>query len=58
MEFMKITSLIIVGIYLVLDWLFVLSSNWDKYTRRDWVKCFVEPFCIIGLVLVAIELWG
>lgn len=58
MEFMKIATIIGIGIYLILDWLFVLNSNWEKYTRREWIKCFVNPFWIIGLVLIAMQLWG
>jgi len=58
MEFMKIATAIIVGIYILLDWLFTISKNFEDFSRKDYLKCFIEPFCLIGIVLIAMELWG
>ena len=58
MEFMKIATAIIVGIYILLDWLLTISKNFEVFTRKDYIKCFIEPFCLIGMVLIAMELWG
>lgn len=58
MEFMKIATAIIVGIYILLDWLLTISKNFENFTQKDYIKCFIEPFCLIGMVLIAMELWG
>lgn len=58
MEFMKIATAIIVGIYILLDWLLTISKNFENFTRKDYIKCCIEPFCLIGMVLIAMDLWG
>lgn len=58
MEFMKIATLVIIAIFLILDWLSTLSKKWETYTKTDWLKCIVEPFCLIGSAIVSMELWG
>lgn len=59
MEFIKITTMIIIGVSLLVDWLSTLAQKWDTLTKGEIFYSFVvEPFCIIGMVLIAMELWG
>lgn len=59
MEFMKIATVTTIGIIMLLDWLTTLAKQWDTLTKGEMFCSFVvEPFCLIGLVLIAMELWG
>ena len=58
MEFMKIATIIIVGVNILLDWLLTISKNFEDFKREDYIKCFMNPFYLIGFVLIAMELWG
>lgn len=58
MEFMKIASAIIIGGFLVVDWLSTLTKDWESLSLKDWIRCFIEPFCLIGGVMICMEIWG
>ena len=59
MEFMKIATMTIIGVVILLDWLTTLAKKWDNLKKSEMFCAFVvEPFCIIGLVLIAMDLWG
>ena len=49
----------IIGVVILLDWLTTLAKKWDNLKKSEMFCAFVvEPFCIIGLVLIAMDLWG
>ena len=59
MEFMKISTVIIIGVIMLVDWLSTLAKKWDTLKKGEMFCSFVvEPFCLIGLVLIAMDLWG
>lgn len=59
MEFIKIATVIIVGAILLLEWLSNLASDWKNFTKGEMFMYFIiEPFCLFGMVLIAMELWG
>jgi hypothetical protein len=58
MEFMKIASAIIIGVGMLLDLMMLLMKDWEKFTKWEWVKIFLEPFCFFGGLMICMELWG
>lgn len=59
MEFIKSATIIILGAILLIEWLNNLMSDWKDFTKGEiFVYFIVEPFCLIGLVLIAMDLWG